>query len=153
MVVMEMPGIEGKDLNIELENDVLKVDGRIDFTKYKDMEPVYAEYNVGHCSRSLALSNAIDQEKIIANAEDGVLTLDPAQGEAPATSGDRDRLEICALWRNNGAGVHRQAESETQNSSACRKPWIARYAVAPGCAPRRFSVFIVATDNDPCLLQ
>jgi HSP20 family protein len=49
-----------------------KVDGRIDFTKYKDMEPVY---NVGHYSRSFTLSNKVDQEKISANLEDGVLTL------------------------------------------------------------------------------
>jgi HSP20 family protein len=74
-VVLEMPGVEKKDLNIALENDVLKVDGQIDFTKYKDMEPVYTEYNVGHYARSFTLSNKIDQEKISANLEDGVLTL------------------------------------------------------------------------------
>jgi len=74
-VVMEMPGVEKKDLDVGLENDVLRVDGRIDFSKYKDMEPVYAEYNVGHYARSFALSNTIDQERISANLEDGVLTL------------------------------------------------------------------------------
>jgi HSP20 family protein len=74
-VVMEMPGVEKKDLEVELENDVLRVDGRIDFSRYKDLEPVYAEYNVGHYARSFALSSTIDQEKIAANLEDGVLTL------------------------------------------------------------------------------
>jgi HSP20 family protein len=74
-VVMEMPGVEKSRLNVALENDVLKVDGQIDFTKYKDMEPVYAEYNVGHYARSFTLSNKIDQEKISAQLEDGVLTL------------------------------------------------------------------------------
>ena len=74
-VVLEMPGVEKKDLEVALENDVLRVDGRIDFSKYKDMEPVYAEYNVGHYARSFALSNTIDREKISANLEDGVLTL------------------------------------------------------------------------------
>ena len=74
-VVMEMPGVEKKDLDVGLENDVLRVDGRIDFSKYKDMEPVYAEYNVGHYARSFTLSNTIDREKISANLEDGVLTL------------------------------------------------------------------------------
>ena len=74
-VVLEMPGVEKKDLNIALENDVLKVDGRIDFTKYGNIEPVYAEYNVGHYARSFTLSNKVDQDKISANLEDGVLTL------------------------------------------------------------------------------
>ena len=74
-VVLEMPGVEKKDLEVALENDVLRVDGRIDFSKYKDMEPLYAEYNVGHFERSFALSGAIDKEKIGANLEDGVLTL------------------------------------------------------------------------------
>ena len=74
-VVMEMPGVEKKDLDVGLENDVLRVDGRIDFSKYKDMEPVYAEYNVGHYARSFALSDKIDRDKIGANLEDGVLTL------------------------------------------------------------------------------
>ena len=74
-VVMEMPGVEKKDIDVKLEDDVLSVDGRIDFTKYKDMEPVYAEYNVGHYARSFTLGSAIDQEKISASLEDGVLTL------------------------------------------------------------------------------
>ena len=78
-VVLEMPGVEKKDLDVALENDVLRVDGRIDFAKYKDMEPVYTEYNVGHYARSFALSGTVDQAKIGANLEDGVLTLDPAE--------------------------------------------------------------------------
>ena len=74
-VVMEMPGVEKNRLNVALENDVLRVDGQIDFTNYNDIEPVYAEYNVGHYARSFTLSNKIDQEKISAQLEDGVLTL------------------------------------------------------------------------------
>jgi HSP20 family protein len=74
-VVMEMPGVEKKDINVSLENDVLRVDGQIDFAKYEGMEPVYTEYNVGPYTRSFTLSNKIDQEKISAQLEDGVLTL------------------------------------------------------------------------------
>jgi HSP20 family protein len=74
-VVMEMPGVEKKDLNVALENDALRVDGQIDFSKYEGMEPVYTEYNVGHYTRSFTLSNKIDQERISAQLDDGVLTL------------------------------------------------------------------------------
>src|SRR3984885_2282207 len=74
-VVMEVPGVEKKDLNVALENDVLRVDAQIDFAKYEDLEPVYTEYNVGHYTRSFTLSNNIDQERISAQLDDGVLTL------------------------------------------------------------------------------
>src|SRR5512133_612048 len=74
-VVMEMPGVEKKELTVALENDVLRVDGRIDFSKYEGMEPVYTEYNVGHYTRSFTLSSKIDQEHISAQLDDGVLTL------------------------------------------------------------------------------
>ena len=74
-VVLEMPGVEKKDLNVGLENDVLRVDGRIDFSKYAGMEPLYTEYNVGHYARSFGLSSKIDRDRISAQLEDGVLTL------------------------------------------------------------------------------
>ena len=74
-VVMEMPGVEKKDITIALENDLLRVDGQIDFSKYEGMEPVYTEYNIGHYTRSFTLSNKIDQQQISAQLDDGVLTL------------------------------------------------------------------------------
>ena len=74
-MVMEMPGVERQDINVALENDVLRVDGQIDFSKYAGMEPVYTEYNEGHYTRSFTLSDKIDQEKISAQLADGVLTL------------------------------------------------------------------------------
>ena len=74
-VVMEMPGVERQDINVALENDVLRVDGQIDFSKYAGMEQVDVEYNVGHYTRSFTLSDKIDREKISAQLADGVLTL------------------------------------------------------------------------------
>ena len=74
-VLMEMPGVEREGVNIALENDVLRVEGKIDFSKYEGMEPVYTEFNVGHYTRSFALSGKIDRERIGAQLEDGVLVL------------------------------------------------------------------------------
>jgi HSP20 family molecular chaperone IbpA len=74
-MVMEMPGVEREDVNVQLENNVLRVEGRIDFSKYEGLEPVYAEYNVGHFTRAFTLSDKIDQEGISAELADGVLTL------------------------------------------------------------------------------
>ena len=74
-LVMEMPGVEKKDVSVQLESDVLRVDGRIDFSKYDGLEPVYAEYNIGHFTRGFTLSDKIDQDGISAELADGVLTL------------------------------------------------------------------------------
>jgi len=74
-VVMEMPGVDKKDVELRLEDDVLKVDGRLDFAKYQGLQPVYTEYNIGHYSRSFSLSSKIDQSKISAEMNDGVLSL------------------------------------------------------------------------------
>jgi HSP20 family molecular chaperone IbpA len=74
-VILEMPGVEKKDVNIALENDVLRVEGQIDFSKYQGMEPLYTEYNVGHYARGFTLSGKIDRENISAQLDDGVLTL------------------------------------------------------------------------------
>jgi HSP20 family protein len=80
-VLMEMPGVERKDVSIALENDVLRVDGKIDFNKYEGMEPVYTEFNVGHYTRSFTLSSKIDREKISAQLDDGVLVLTLPKGK------------------------------------------------------------------------
>jgi HSP20 family protein len=74
-VVMEMPGVAKEDITVGLENDRIRVEGQIDFSKYEGLEPVYTEYNVGHYARAFTLSNKIDQENISAQVEDGVLTL------------------------------------------------------------------------------
>src|SRR6267143_1537550 len=67
--------VERRALEVNIENDVLRVDARIDFSKYEELEPLYTEYNVGHFTRSFTLSNNIDQQQISAQLDDGVLTL------------------------------------------------------------------------------
>lgn len=74
-VVMEIPGVAKQDVSIALEEDVLRVEGRIDPSKYQGIEPVYTEYLVGHYARGFTLSGKIDRDAISAQLEDGVLTL------------------------------------------------------------------------------
>jgi HSP20 family protein len=74
-VVMEVPGVNTDAVDISVENQVLKIEAKIDPSKYDGIEPLYTEYNVGHFARSFTLSNKIDQEQISAKLEDGVLTL------------------------------------------------------------------------------
>lgn len=74
-VILEMPGVEKKNVDINVENGVLSVEGRIDLAKYQGLQPLYTEYNIGHYSRSFRLSSKIDQNKIAAEMKDGVLSL------------------------------------------------------------------------------
>ena len=74
-VLVEMPGVEKKNVEISVEDGVLNVRGRLDLTKYQGLTPLYTEYNVGHYSRRFRLSSKIDQNKIDAEMKDGVLSL------------------------------------------------------------------------------
>ena len=75
-VVMEMPGVDKANLDVNVENDVLIVSGRIDLSKYEKLQAVYTEYNIGHYRRTFDLSSSrINQDRIAAEMKDGVLTL------------------------------------------------------------------------------
>ena len=74
-VAMEVPGVARDAVEIELKEDVLRVEARVDPAKYEGLEPVYTEYGVGHWARAFALPDAVDRERIEARLEDGVLTL------------------------------------------------------------------------------
>ena len=74
-VVLEMPGVSRDNVDINVEEGVLTVEGRIDFSKYEGMRPLYSEYNVGAYRRSFRLSNQVDQAKISAEMQDGVISL------------------------------------------------------------------------------
>ena len=74
-VILEMPGVEKNNIDVRVEDGVLSVQGRLDLSKYQGLQPLYTEYNIGHYSRSFQLSSKIDQNKIGAELQDGVLSL------------------------------------------------------------------------------
>lgn len=75
VVTMDMPGVKKENIDVKLEDNILEVDGQIEFSTYKNLNPVYTEYNVGHYTRRFTVSNTIDTGKIDASLTDGALTL------------------------------------------------------------------------------
>src|SRR5208283_5065950 len=73
-VVLEMPGVEKSNIEVQVVDDVLNIEGRLDLSKYKGLQPLYTEYNIGNYGRSFQLSSKIDQSKIGAELKDGVLS-------------------------------------------------------------------------------
>ena len=74
-VILEMPGVGKDNVDVRVENDVLLIEGRVDFSKYEGLQPLYTEYNIGNYARSFQLSSKIDQDRISAELKDGVMTL------------------------------------------------------------------------------
>jgi HSP20 family protein len=74
-LVLEVPGVSKDSVEVGVENNVLTISGRIDFSNYEGLQPLYTEYNIGHYSRSFRLSNEIEQQGITAELNDGVMTL------------------------------------------------------------------------------
>jgi HSP20 family protein len=74
-VILEMPGVEKDNVDISVENDTLTIQGRIDYSKYEGLQPVYTEYNVGHYVRTFQISSKIEQGRISAELKDGVMKL------------------------------------------------------------------------------
>ena len=74
-VILEMPGVDKEKVDVSVENDILTIEGRIDYSKYEGLQPVYTEYNIGHYVRSFQISSKIEQGEITAELKDGVMTL------------------------------------------------------------------------------
>jgi HSP20 family molecular chaperone IbpA len=73
--MLEMPGVDRDNIEISVENGVLVVEGKINFSKYERLQPVYSEYNIGPFKRSFRITSRIDPDKIRAEMQDGLITL------------------------------------------------------------------------------
>lgn len=74
-VYADMPGVNDKNVNITLEDDVLTLIGHQNDEAPTDMELLYRGYRPGIYRRTFTLGTAIDREKINAKIKNGVLTL------------------------------------------------------------------------------
>jgi HSP20 family protein len=75
IVIMDLPGVKKEDLRVKLEDNILEVEGRISYSPYEKLNPVYTEYNIGNYVRKFTVSYAVDTRNIDAFLKDGVLSL------------------------------------------------------------------------------
>ena len=74
-VTMDIPGVEKKDVNIEVEGSCLTVSGKRDEKNEKDMSLYYSQTRYGNFSRTFNLPEEIGVEKISAKYKNGTLIL------------------------------------------------------------------------------
>ncbi|MEJ2628871.1 MAG: Hsp20/alpha crystallin family protein [bacterium] len=80
-VLADMPGVEQTSIDITLENNVLTIQGCVKEENPENYTLVHSEYQVGDYYRSFTLSDTIDQDKIKANYENGILRLELPKAE------------------------------------------------------------------------
>jgi HSP20 family protein len=69
-------GVKSEDLDITLHNDLLTIKGKIEMNESeKDTDYILQECYFGSFSRSLILPAEVDEKKIKADLENGILTV------------------------------------------------------------------------------
>jgi HSP20 family protein len=74
-LLADMPGVKSEDLNIDLRDNMLTLDGDVKPPEGTEEADVIREYQTGNYYRQFTLSQVIDQAKIDAELKDGVLRL------------------------------------------------------------------------------
>jgi HSP20 family protein len=76
ILYMDIPGIEAKDIHIEMEDNILSIKGERKLNQEEKSENYYhLERNSGKFYRKFTLPESIDETKILAKVKHGVLTL------------------------------------------------------------------------------
>lgn len=81
-LLADLPGVTAENLNIDLRENTLTLTGEVAPLERADEEDILIEYETGKYYRQFSLSNVIDQSKIDAKLNDGVLRLTLPKVEA-----------------------------------------------------------------------
>jgi HSP20 family molecular chaperone IbpA len=74
-LLADMPGVKPDNLSIDLRDNTLTLEGGVAPLDGQKEAPLYEEYATGRFYRQFSLSEVIDQAKIDAQLQDGVLRL------------------------------------------------------------------------------
>jgi HSP20 family molecular chaperone IbpA len=74
-LLADMPGVAPGHVSVELNDQVLSLEGEIALSDYEGLSPVYTEYSVGHFQRrfSLPFGDRYDRNRVEASLRNGVL--------------------------------------------------------------------------------
>ena len=76
IVEAELPGIERKDVKVDIKDGVLTISGERKYEKEVEEENIHRMERVyGRFSRSFSLPNNVDVDKVEAKLKNGVLTI------------------------------------------------------------------------------
>lgn len=82
MIVADMPGASGRDIDVRFENGTLTITGKVAPRQGENTRFLVREYGVGDFVRTFQVSESIDAGRIAAEFRDGVLTLHLPKVEA-----------------------------------------------------------------------
>lgn len=74
-LLADLPGVKPENLSIDLRDDVLTIAGETEDSRKEGQVGIIAEYESGKYYRQFTLSEMIDQAKIDAKLNDGILRL------------------------------------------------------------------------------
>ena len=75
IMLAEIPGVKAADLSIDLRDDILTLTGEVKPLNRPEEEDILIEYQFGRFYRQFTLAEAIDQSKIDAELNNGILRL------------------------------------------------------------------------------
>ena len=82
LLLADVPGAGGDDVNIRYENGLLTIDARVAERQGGDTRYLLREYGVGDYYREFRIGESIDASKIQAEVKNGVLTIHLPKAEA-----------------------------------------------------------------------
>lgn len=75
-IFADMPGVNAKNLNIDLNENVLTLSGDVENPEKAEENDLLREYRIGRYFREFRLSQMINQSRINAEMKDGVLSVE-----------------------------------------------------------------------------
>lgn len=81
LLYADLPGVAPEDLDIQFENHELVIHGKVN-SRNESAQPAFTEYGIGDFHRKFSISDAVDESKVFAELNNGVLELHLPKADA-----------------------------------------------------------------------